>query len=638
MTRHDALRMIRIPLLRPVALAVALVGGGAQTAIAQTEVVATTNPDADKLSQEMRVLAAEPRDMRALLEAGRLSARLGDEAAALAFFARAEAIDPTNPRIAAGRASVLVQQERPGEALRLFQSAESRGLAMRDYAADRGFAYDLVGQPVLAQAQYKQALQGDPADEETIRRYALSLGSTGDVDESTRLLDPLLRRSDRAAWRARAFILAMNDDVPGAEKIAANMMPGNMGKALTPFFRRLGALSPTDRAFAVHFGELTPTQARLADARLAPTLPRYVPGSRPVQVTAATPPPAARPRDTRSRRERQRDARRAEAAARTAEPVRTARAEVPPPAAKPSVTSAPAPAPRPSVTPPAASAPARTAPAETPPRQSAPVQLAARAPVPDREPVTRASSNAAEHLLRRPPAAAPEVRAATPQPATPAPREAAPEPAPVQPAPSPAPATPPPAAAAATAPSPTPPGPARVGEEDSVLAAIVNNITIPGSELEALTRPVPPVVVPAAAPAPEPARPVETPRPEPVKPKPEPAKPEPKAKKPEPKPPAKKPEPKKPAEPARTWVQVAGGANEATLPKAWAGVVAKAPAAFKGKSGWWTPLRATHRVLAGPFKSSAEAQAFVNTLRKEDVSAFVFTSEAGQKINRIAAK
>jgi outer membrane biosynthesis protein TonB len=180
-----------------------------------------------------------------------------------------------------------------------------------------------------------------------------------------------------------------------------------------------------------------------------------------------------------------------------------------------------------------------------------------------------------------------------------------------------------------------------------VLASIVAGITIPAEELEVVNAtPVdlPPEparaanatpAVPRAAPRPDPVKP-EAARPVPAKavakPKPEPAKPT----KPDPKA-AKKPEPKTRAEPARVWVQVAGGANAASLPKAWKTVVDKAPVALKGKSGWWTPLRATNRVLTGPFKTAAEAQAFVNTLRKSGVSGFVFTSEAGQKVTRLSA-
>jgi hypothetical protein len=204
-----------------------------------------------------------------------------------------------------------------------------------------------------------------------------------------------------------------------------------------------------------------------------------------------------------------------------------------------------------------------------------------------------------------------------------------------------------PVAAVASKPEPTPPGPARVGQEDSVLASIVAGITIPGEELQIVNAtPVDLAPEPVRpAPKPEPAKPTVKPEAtKPVaKPKPEPAKPDPKAKKPDPAkldPKAKKPDPKvKKAEPktdpARIWVQVAGGANAASLPKAWKAVTAKAPAAFRGKAGWWTPLRATNRVLTGPFKTNAEAQAFVNSLGKSGVSGFVFSSEAGQKVTRL---
>ncbi|OWK31545.1 SPOR domain-containing protein [Sphingomonas dokdonensis] len=91
------------------------------------------------------------------------------------------------------------------------------------------------------------------------------------------------------------------------------------------------------------------------------------------------------------------------------------------------------------------------------------------------------------------------------------------------------------------------------------------------------------------------------------------------------------------AEPARIWVQVAGGANKDDLPKAWAAAQSKAEA-LKGKSAYTTPLRATNRVVTGPFKSDAEAREFVNTLAKQGLSAFPFTSDDGQKMTRLPAK
>jgi cell division septation protein DedD len=86
------------------------------------------------------------------------------------------------------------------------------------------------------------------------------------------------------------------------------------------------------------------------------------------------------------------------------------------------------------------------------------------------------------------------------------------------------------------------------------------------------------------------------------------------------------------------WVQVAGGANEGDLEKAWASLRTKAPDLFRSRQGWTTPLRATNRVLAGPFKSSDEAQEFVNRMAKAGLSGFVFTSTKGQKIERLGGK
>jgi hypothetical protein len=92
------------------------------------------------------------------------------------------------------------------------------------------------------------------------------------------------------------------------------------------------------------------------------------------------------------------------------------------------------------------------------------------------------------------------------------------------------------------------------------------------------------------------------------------------------------------AEPARIWVQVAGGANEGDLDKAWGSVRAKAPAAFKGRQGYTVPLRTTNRVLTGPFKTDAEARAYVNQLARSGVSAFTVKSEVGQKVSRLDTK
>ena len=92
------------------------------------------------------------------------------------------------------------------------------------------------------------------------------------------------------------------------------------------------------------------------------------------------------------------------------------------------------------------------------------------------------------------------------------------------------------------------------------------------------------------------------------------------------------------ADPSRIWVQVAGGSSVRDLPKEWARLRDKAPAPFKARSAYTTPLRFTNRLLAGPFKTDDDAQSFVNQIAKSGLTGFVFTSEAGQKIAKLPAK
>ena len=738
--------------------------------------------DADALADQMRRVTADPRDVNALAAAGELSLKLDDLSGAASLFARAERIDPRNGRVKAGEASLLLRSERPGEALRYFAQAESYGLVPTRFAADRGLAYDLIGQQERAQRDYRAALK-TRVDDETIRRYALSLGISGRKDEALDQLAPLLRRQDRGAWRARAFVLAMTGDVASASKIATTMMPPGMAQGLQPFFERLPSLPAADRAFAVHFGEVRPTPERLADARLAPALATLPPEvGVPVRVASVRPiaPVGAsggdRRRDRRARRDETRLAVVQPAPVLVPAPVRLAAAQPvtqPRPQARIASVAAAQTATRPryysqpvpgSLLPrlvrvePAHPAPAPVRRVETPttPVIAPSVELAAAGPAPNA---------AIGTLVPRPAAVAPAPLAVRTSIGEPAPATAlAAAPPVVSPpvtsppvlastsnlAPSSAvirvatasdssttslappvtsasraslPSTPRPGfsslpdtlAAAAPTPSPV----RRDG--DAILARIVANLSVPASELDVAeptrsaaarrvassTRvaastgvvsrsrrrvrsaddvelasldgkptgrrspagrkaaPAEAVEEPETAPltraekraaarkamnrkAPVEEIPDDTPR--------APAERRAAARKAvtdkkaladkrlaaDKKALADKEalEEKKVAKtnPPRIWVQVSGGANESDLPKAYASVRSKAPDAFAGRAAFATPLRATNRVLTGPFKTDAEARAFVNQLAKKGVSAFTFTSDKGQKVERLGSK
>lgn len=606
-------------------------------------IVQPLTPNADRLSEQMRILGRSPNDVSALVEAGRLSGKLGDTEAAMQFLARAEKASPNDPRIRAARGVALVTMERPGEALANFASAERAGVDMTPYLADRGLAYDLLGRGSLAQADYRRALGAGPDDDVT-KRLALSLGIDGDTAGATALLNPLLQKGDRAAWRVRAFVLAMSGDAAGADQIAASMLPG-FAASLSPFFRRLPQLAGADRAFAVHYGRLVPTPERIADARLAPALPAAIRTAPPVALASATPAgqttrTAQRPLTAAQRRgERQQQAE----AARVAQAEATRRAAD---ARARELAQARA-----------DETARRTALARATADRAAQEQrdrdaqlLAAR----QAEQVRLAEATRIES--QRIAAAQAEERrvAAEALAARDRAEQAARSPVQVAAAPTPVAVTPPAAVVTPATSSAVATVAARRETNDDVLARIIRNLDIPASELGV----GPP---PAAAPPPSTlAAEAETARRTAVKreadaraaemaraaeakkladaraataKKAADAKRLAAEKKAEAAEAARLAQAKR-ADPERHWVQIAGGANVAGLPAAWAIMAGKAPA-LKGRQAWTTPLRATNRLLTGPFRTDAEAQAFVNTLRKSGVQAFTFTSEVGQKVARV---
>jgi Flp pilus assembly protein TadD len=243
----------------------------ANAAAAQVPTLTTTPPaaalsndPADRLAANLVILSQRPRDVNALIGAGLSAIAIGDGNAALGFLARAEEISPSNGYIKSALGSALLLVERPTEALKLFGEAASLGVAEGHFARDRGLAYDLRGESRLAQRDYATALRFGP-DEEVTRRFALSLGITGDTARGLSLLDPLLVKQDPAAWRARAFILAMNGDWRSAEKIARQVIAEDgSNNDMGTFLRRLASLSPAERALAVNFGTMPSDGQRLA--------------------------------------------------------------------------------------------------------------------------------------------------------------------------------------------------------------------------------------------------------------------------------------------------------------------------------------------------------------------------------------
>lgn len=419
------------------------------------------------LSRHVRDLSSNPKSLVALKGAGAAALRLGDVEAAGGFFARAEEVSPRDGEVKAGIASVLAMMGQPEAALRLFAEASSLGVPDRDLAGYRGLARDLMGDQQAAQKDYALALRTHDDAPEVARRLALSQAISGQRLKALATIEEQLRYQDKAAWRTRAFILALTGDYEAAAQAVRVALPAQ-ASAFAPFLARLPSLSPAEKASAVHLGILPVTfqNLRTSDAAL--------PEEPAVQVAVAS--TIAQEADTQ-------------------------------------------------------------------------------------QPVQAGALGAGGPALGAVPAVASASQGSAPAPLR--------------------------------------------------FADVADMV----QDLPASIRPAAKKSEPAAT---EAARP--------------------QAKKTV----AKKQAPpkKSPAEehPARSWVQLASGANVAALPREYGRIRSKAEKALAGKTAWTTRAGATNRLLVGPFKTAKEAQAFVNDLAKDKVNGFAWTSAAGQEIEKLPAR
>ncbi len=288
--------------------------GATQTALPPGAVVQPLGPDRGaELRQHLVTLASNPNSLSALIGAGRAALDTGDAQAALSFFGRAERIAPGDARVLAGMASAFARTEQARPALNLFAQAVSAGAPEAEIAADRGLAYDLIGNPRAAQADYVRSLQRRD-DPEVRRRLAISLAVSGHREAALKVIETQLRANDRAAWRTRTLVHAVTGDQAGAEAAARFSLPAQAVPAMLPFLSRLSSLSPEQKALAAHFGhfprdgQARPTYAgvdtspdpgalALAGVGAAPAAPAQQAPVRMAQQTTAPAPARANARD-----------------------------------------------------------------------------------------------------------------------------------------------------------------------------------------------------------------------------------------------------------------------------------------------------------------------------------------------------
>lgn len=577
-----------------------------------------------KLNDALGRLARNPQDIDALIGAGRASMEIGDLDAAVGFFQRADRLSPGNAQVKAGLAGAYAQSEDPYSAIPMFEEAEKAGVIDPALLADRGLAYDLVGDNASAQKYYRAALAAGPSDE-TLRRLALSQAISGDRRGMEVTLSPLLQRQDKAAWRTRAFGLAILGQADEADSIVRTNLPASLAESMSAYVRYMPRLTAAQQAAAANLGHF-PRAADIGrdDPRIAAFQPK-----RPVVVAAALPTPVPAAKGGKPAKDK---GRRGDQAGKT--PVQVAAAQ--PAAAAPLEP---------------ARAPVTLAAGELPPVSAA---IAAVPPPASSAPLGLKPAPAAPGPVAPPPAApviaAPVIAAAAPAPVSGGPGFALID----------APPLPAPAAAPVAQPKPAaPPAPAPAARPRS-LADVFADLTPPSREAEPKAGAVDiRRIGPAARPvlAEKTAKDAKAALVDECEPEAKPAK---GAKGAKAAPPAKGAKgikgakagaakacpvdpklakAKSPAasQPSRIWVQVATGRAKSALAFDWRKLVKENPELLGKSKAATSAWGQSTRLLVGPFDSTAAANALVGKLKKAgEGGAFVWTSPAGQVVDPLS--
>lgn len=217
------------------------------------EAISAQARGAEELRAAIKRLALRPTDTDALIDAGNAALLLGDAKAALNFFTRADALQPSQGRIKLGMAIANVRTENPFDALRMFDEAVKLGIAERTVAPDRALAYDLLGNFTRAQFDYNLARTAGLSDRLLVQQ-AVSLSLGGNHDAADDILLPLLRKNYGEAWRARAFLLAARGDFKESRKVARGFMDIGSASRIERYLRLMPKLTGAQQAAAINLG------------------------------------------------------------------------------------------------------------------------------------------------------------------------------------------------------------------------------------------------------------------------------------------------------------------------------------------------------------------------------------------------
>ncbi len=285
--------------LRPIRAAI--IGGGlaalsltalsaasaqAQEVTSRPVVQPLPSQDVQRLNRALLQLAKRPRSMAALLEAGDAAVAVGDLDAAIGFFGRAREPEPDNPKVSFGLASVYLRSGRPVSALSLLRSNSSANAQNTEILLEEALALDMVGDQAAAQSVYARVIKLQPDNTEAQRRLALSYAISGNSTGFETTLRPLVERRDFAAFRTRAFGLAIMGEQARAAAIVDAVMPRDLAGRVSPYLEFMPRLTPSQQAAAANLG-IFPRAADIGRDSVEIAAYSTVPASAPAARVAA---------------------------------------------------------------------------------------------------------------------------------------------------------------------------------------------------------------------------------------------------------------------------------------------------------------------------------------------------------------
>ncbi|WP_255573961.1 tetratricopeptide repeat protein [Erythrobacter sp. SCSIO 43205] len=226
----------------------------AQQSTSRAVVQPLPSTETQRLNRALLELARSPTSVPAMLEAGDASLEVGDLDAAIGFYSRAAEADPSDARTKLGLARVYLRSGRPVEAIPLLEEAQAAGAPTSDLLVERALAFDLIGDQKSAQEAYARAIRLTPQDDEARRRLGISQAISGDADAFQATLSPLIEGRDIAAFRARAFGLAILGEQTRAEGIVNSVMPPDIAARINPYLAYMPRLTPAQQAAAANLG------------------------------------------------------------------------------------------------------------------------------------------------------------------------------------------------------------------------------------------------------------------------------------------------------------------------------------------------------------------------------------------------